>query len=187
MQSPKGASELASLQTHWEQWTAIIERFARRRRTRHWVDAEAYAQLHREVLRACWALAGHAGEAKRAFFEGLADLAKPWLSPHVLERTDWEILIDLLVRCRQAADELTGRRSSAGSWRWAGRALLIAGVVLGLVLVGWLADRFGVEFPGWLRARGQASWVAIEVRYLAIASIIGIPLAIYWVWHSVRG
>jgi hypothetical protein len=51
----------------------------------------------------------------------------------------------------------------------------------------WAADRFGGQLLDWLRARGQGLVVAIEFPYLVIAGLFAIPIAIYCVWHSVRG
>jgi hypothetical protein len=185
MRSPQKASELASFRMQWEQWTAVIEQLARRRRTRHRADDEAYRLLHRELVRTCRRLADDAAEAKRPFFDGLGELAKPWLTLDVLERTDCEILFDLLLRCRQVGDDLAGRKSSPAHWGWAGKAQLIAAVVPGLALVGWFAARSALRSPGWLKAGGEALSGAIGAP-VAIAGAVGMLVAVYWVWHSGR-
>jgi hypothetical protein len=187
MGSQKEATELATLRNRWRKWTALIEKFARRHRTRCSADAEAYRKLHKEVLELCRSLAGRADETRRAFFESLEELAKPWLNPEVLERTDWEILLDVVARCDQAAGELGGRRYGPGGGRWGRGALVLGAILLGLAGLAWAADRLGGQLLDWVKARGQGVSFAIEAPYLVVAGIFGIPIAIYLVWYSARG
>src|SRR3954467_5690149 len=140
MQPVNRLTDLAALRKHWGLWTAVVELFARRRRARRRVNPREYEALHRGLLAACRVLAETGDEGKRPFYQRLEELARPWLAPLVLERTDREILFDLLGRCRGAARALGG----GGGWGevarpglvWALAALAVAGV--GFVL--WRAD-----------------------------------------------
>jgi hypothetical protein len=157
MVSQEDVTRLAALREPWRRWTAVVELFARRRAARHRVDPGEYHRLHREVLETCERLAGSAEGDSRALGEGLAGLARPWLTPWVLDRADREILFDLLQRCRQAEEKLGGRPRARAAWRWAALGLL--GVVaLALVAVppGWSWHSLLGQGRSWSDVAGAA-------------------------------
>src|SRR5262249_43904049 len=106
MQAHSKNVEQAALRRNWRHWTRIVERLARRRKCP--VGSREYQALHQELLRGCRSLADGAGEADRALYQHLEDLVHPWLTALVLEQADRDILEDLLFRCRQAGQKLTG-------------------------------------------------------------------------------
>jgi hypothetical protein len=148
-----GRVHRAALRRCWCRWTAIVELFARGRPARRRVNPRAYRVLHQDLLDACQSAA--AGSPKQAFFEGLDDLARPWLTLRVLQQTEPEILFDLLVRCQEAERVLVG-----GAWVWwvrrAVRPLLVGLVTVLLVVLGvgvW--NGVGPQVQEWLR-QGEA-------------------------------
>lgn len=97
--------ELAVLRRCWHRWTAIIELFARRRRRRRLVRIAAYAEVYGTLILASRALAV-ADESRQELCRHVEDLVRPWMSPRVLERTDRELLRDLLAQCRIVSQTL---------------------------------------------------------------------------------
>jgi hypothetical protein len=147
-------NELAALRKGWRRWTAIVELFARRRRARQRVDPQAYYMLRHEVLDACQVLADMATEKRRrAFYQALASLVQPWLTPHTLIQADREILFDLLSRCRRAERELNGRAWAMAVRKWAlpGVAFLVVVAVAFLVVwnAAWLLVPLLEGVHGW--------------------------------------
>jgi hypothetical protein len=191
METRSGATELATLRRRWPEWTAVVERFARRRRMSRRVEVEGYLKLHRELLAVCRSLAGQADEARRAFYQRLADLVSPWLGPHVFERTDLEILFDLLDRCREVERELVGRTLRRLPRRLAWGALTAGAAACVLWLAVRAGGRWGDKVLAWLgegwRELASAFKVSVEVPHVLIVGIIAIPVAMYVVWHSIRG
>jgi hypothetical protein len=185
------ATELASLRRCWRRWTRIVELATRQRGARYHVDARAYANLHKELIQACRTLKATPDEAKRAFYDGLENLAQPWLTLNVLERSEQEILFDLLLRCRQAERELGGRRGRYVARLCAVWGLALVAAVAAVVLV------YGVANWGWFRnwqatrAWGDSFWTAVKhsspLERVAVVGLlmllIGIPLA----WRVPRG
>jgi hypothetical protein len=152
----------------WRDWTAVVEMFARREAYGR-ITPEEYAALHGELRRT---LAGMLDGPERAYYEGLAKMAAPWLSIDVLENADREILLNLLVRCREIQRQLGIHRPIVVLRRWARRTLgLLA--LLALILLGFrMAD--SVLFPVWrwmkeefiilrwaLRRSGDVPWFVL--------------------------
>ena len=116
------------------------------------MDPRAYERLHRELLAACRSLAVSAGEESRADYEGLEVLARPWLSPRILEHADPQLLDSLLERGRQVETELGVRRRSSGFLGGAIKALLLTSALAGAILLPWA---LGVDMaPARDQARG---------------------------------
>jgi hypothetical protein len=134
-----GLPEIAALKTHWCRWVKIVELFARRRANRGRVDPQEYVRLHKELIANCRALAesAKANEVKAAVFRHVEELVEPWLTPSVLERADREILIHLLVRCRQVERQLGLGSRARMVLGWATQALVASlCVAVGFLLVG---------------------------------------------------
>src|SRR4051794_38241925 len=115
--------EIAALKDRWRRWVDIIESFARLRPGRRRIATQDYVRLYQELLRDCRGLAESAGEEAGRFYRDLEDLVRPWLTPSVLARSERDILLDLVVRCRDVE-----RRLGIRSWArmipdWAPRAL----------------------------------------------------------------
>lgn len=168
----KPTAEVTKLRSCWNRWTAIIELFARRRPGRSRVEPRSYAALHRELLATCRALGATADEATRAHCASMEDLAGPWLTPHVLDRADREILLDLMFRCRAIRRELSGRRLPEESGRWAGLLLLIAGIVAAGALLVWSAD--GILAPAVDRLDHWAAVARVALRRSSTTDRLGV-------------
>ncbi len=107
-----GEQEVDALRKQWSQWTAIVELFAWRRGARRRVDPQAYGALRREIIAACRSLA-QSDPHNASRYRSLEVVVRPWLNPRVLNRTERELLLSLLARCRDAEAGLSGR-----SWQW---------------------------------------------------------------------
>ncbi len=136
MSGPGKATERADLRDLWSRWTAVIDQFARRRRGRHRLRGQEYQALHGELLRLCRSLAEGADEQARDLYSRLELVAQPWLTLWALQQADREILLDLLLHCRQAERELGSRR-----WGWLARVCVKGGLALAavacLLLLTW--------------------------------------------------
>lgn len=148
---------LVALRRCWRRWAAVVELYARRRRGRLRVDAEAYGRLHQGLLETC-RKAKARGERKE-LCENLESLAQPWLSPRVLAQADVEILQDLLLRVRQAEQELGGRRRSRMPAWVAGAACVLAGAA---VLAVWAPSWPWQSALRQARALADAAWAAVK-------------------------
>jgi hypothetical protein len=152
------------LKVRWRAWTAVVERFALRRRSDRPIQPEAYERLYGQLIQACDARVESCDEMRRPFYERLVGLARPCLTQNVLGHLDREVLFDLLIRCRQADLELQGlpraahdlrdqilaaQESANGPMRLAARFgfAVALGLVL-LMLVAMLLLSFGR--PDWL-------------------------------------
>ncbi len=120
------ASPHDSIKTLWCRWTQVVEMFARRRPARRRVDPHAYRDLHRRLVLECRSLAGSPEEPRRDFYQGLEEIAAPWLSLRTLNHSDGEILGSLLARCRAVEQQLGHRRTSPALIRVAQAAVLVA-------------------------------------------------------------
>src|SRR5262245_12695379 len=152
-------SRLAELRELWRRWTGVVELFGRRRRGRRRVDPRGYALLHRDLLEACQALSGSAEGDRAALYENLAALARPWLTPQVLARTDREILIDLMLQCGQAGERLGIRPPGRAAWRLVAALGLVAAVALALAAVppDWSGDVVLRSARGW----SDTAWLTV--------------------------
>jgi serine/threonine-protein kinase len=92
---------------NWRRWTDIIAAFLEGRGGPYRADPQTFHRLHRQLVADCEAQARCPEGKRREFFQRLAELVKPWLSPEVLRRTDREILSSLFWLCQQAELGLT--------------------------------------------------------------------------------
>jgi hypothetical protein len=95
-------------------------------------------------------------------YETLAEVVKPWVSLEILKRTDNELLISLLYRCRDLERQL-GCRTRV--W-WRSQIpirLLLASVIVAALLL-WLGAAEGVfmALVDWLRSWAVVIWVTIK-------------------------
>jgi hypothetical protein len=168
-----------------------VELVARRRGGRYRLDARAYDDLHKELIQTCRALQDTPDEAKRAFYDGLENLARPWLTVNALERSEQEILFDLLRRCRQADREL-----GAGRGRYVARLCAVWGLALAaagaaVVLACGAANRGW--FPSWqvTRAWGDDFWAAVKysspLERVAVVGLLTVLIAVPLAWRVPRG
>jgi hypothetical protein len=182
------ATDEAALRRLWCQWTEVVEQCARRRRGG--LSERQYARLHADLLAACRALAGAAGGNRRALYERLLELARPWLRLRVLEHEDRDILQDLCRRCRQAERELGVRRWRVSPRACAGPALVLAAGA-GVFLIVRTADRPLFPLAAW--AKGWtvvARWDATRpgaAPGLLLAAVVVTLVAIYLVSRAARG
>jgi hypothetical protein len=176
------------LRDHWSRWTAIVALFARRRPARRRVDPVAYATLRDDLIAACRSLAETDAE-RRSYYTALEDTVRPWLSPHVLDRTDREILFTLLSRCHEVERELTGRRWVLEWPSHLGPAPMIAA---GAVVVGlaWALQEFGLPVLAALRDAADTAWLTFKfaspLQKLSAIAVLIVAASIYTVSRSVR-
>jgi hypothetical protein len=157
-----------------------------RRRGSRLVEPKAYRALHQELLAICQGLAAGAEEGEGGYYQRLQEVVQPWLTPSVLARTDQEILVQLLARCRAVEKELGGPPWSWALRRWLQRSLLGLTILAFLGAAGWVARVNGASIPEALRqgrlwlgqavanldATDQLILVVIVVSLIAMAVII---------------
>lgn len=178
------------MKARWCRWVDVVELFARRRPSRRRIDAEGYAVLYKELMRYCRALAESANEVEASFYRYLEELVRPWMNPGVLARSDRDILLDLLVRCRQAERQLGIRSWTRAIPDWAPRAILLsllaaAGITLFVAGAGgWLSalDRL----RGWSDDLWFAAVRSSDVERLCSIGIIMIIVSIFTVHCTAR-
>jgi hypothetical protein len=164
MSGRDSATERAALRELWHRWSAVVERFARRRGRRR-LRASEYRPLHQGLLRVCRSLAAQTEGPARGVYEELESIAQPWLTPWVLEQADREILFDLVERCRRA-----GRQLGGPPWGYLARAcvrpgLALAAAAAGLVLLAWAGDRVGGPLLEHVKDAARAlRWAARQAR-----------------------
>ncbi len=149
-----------------------------------------YNMLHRELLTTCRSLADSAGEESRAYYEGLEELARPWLNPKTLAQADREILDGLLARCRSVEAELGGRSWFSAALGLTSRGLLPVAVLAGSI---FLLGASGVDFVAALdHARGWSDviWIALrrtsDLQRLAIVTVSVLLASVYGVSRTAR-
>jgi hypothetical protein len=126
---------LVALQQRWDQWTALVEAAARKRRGWLSLDVQMYERLHAELLAECRHVLATAKGAERAQCQRLEALARPWLTPATLELTDRQILLDLVGQCCRLGEKLGGRRQSFRPLLLPLTLVVLAGAALALVIV----------------------------------------------------
>jgi hypothetical protein len=190
MRRRSGSPERLAFVASWRRWVAIVELFALRRPARRRVDRHEYRVLHKELLERCRTLAESANEVETAFYRYLESLAQPWLSPAVFVRADREILLDLLVRCRQADLQLGGRswvRSIAG---WVIPAIVISALFVVLLVVLGALDRAGFAVLERLRGWSDDLWFAVkrstEIQRLFFVGAVLVVVSIIIVSRTAR-
>lgn len=128
----QAAVALSLLRRWWPRWMEVVELFARRRGSRHRVKQADYAELYEAICGACQVLVEQANdEARRAVYQRMAQLIRPWVSPQALSFADREVATNLLVNCRDAYRQLTGRSAAPGLLS---RTLMICALAVALGL-----------------------------------------------------
>jgi hypothetical protein len=135
--------ELAAFKDRWCRWVDLLERVARHRRNLG-VDLRQYDGLYHDLIRDCRALANAGGEVDGCFYRSLEKLVLPWLTLRTLARSDPEILLDLLTRCREAERSLGVRTwarviATRAPWVLAISLLVSAGMVSVIGMGRWQA------------------------------------------------
>jgi hypothetical protein len=173
---------------HWSRWTAIVELFARRRRSRRRLDPGAYTTLRNELIAACRSLAETERDGElRSYYTALEDTVRPWLSLRVLARTDREILFTLLSRCREVERELTGRR-----WKpeWPSTFAPAPMIAAGVVVLGLAWTLLGSVLPALVALRDAADTVWLTIRFaddLRTWSVLAVIIIIAAMYVVSRG
>lgn len=115
--------ETASVKSLWQQWTVIVDLFARGDIARRRVKAEDYRALHARLLETCQANT----DAKVAnFARRVAEIAGPWMTTESLNEAPAKILEDLHRSCRLAEGKSVGLGRPSASQRWLSWAVFIA-------------------------------------------------------------
>jgi hypothetical protein len=156
-----GALRSRELRRRWSEWTAIVELFACRRGARKWVDPRAYRALRQELIIACRSLAED-DPSNAATYRALEEMILPWLTPEALDRTDHELLVFLLNRCRQVERRLRGRLGRVQVPR---RLVPIALGAVGMaVILLWSGkvDAILASLVGRLQDWSTELWIAIK-------------------------
>jgi hypothetical protein len=190
MKRRRGPPEVVALMTHWRRWTDIVDLFARRRPARRRVGSQEYAVLHKALIQDCRTLAESAGEEEAAYYRQLEDLVQPWLNPSILARADREILMDLLIRCRQVEYQLGGRPWTRTASGWAPMAVLASlfavGLVLGIAALGGLGSSALELLRGW----STEVWIAVrrssDIQRLSFIGLVLIIVSIVVVSRTAR-
>jgi hypothetical protein len=125
--------ELITLRHSWQQWTRLVEVYAVKGRFRRPVGLSEYRRVHSQLLLCCRTVIEISEVGQKPFYESLEELAKPWMSPRILARTEPHFLADLADLCHQAERQLTGRARSS----YQGLLFLLG--VFGAIGVGFFA------------------------------------------------
>src|SRR5579864_7654788 len=185
MRQRRGASAVAELRRYWEQWTSIVELFARQRRTRKHVDPEVYEAVYNDVLHACRSIASMLDGEEQVYFQDLEQLALPWVSTKSFEHTDRDILSDLLTRCRRAERELGGRARAFLDFHEAVRFLLSVTVAAGLIFLFWTTARAWMPILDHNQNWTEAVRISIDrtryVHHLIIPGVLVVTVSSFMV------
>jgi hypothetical protein len=184
----RGASgAVDELKAHWRSWTSIVSLFARRKRGRRRVEHEAYVELHAALINCCHSLANMFDGEEKAYFQGLEQIARPWVDPQSFRAADREILDDLLKVCRKAEREL-------GNWRWSlpnlplGRATVVAATLATLYVALWVTDLAWASFFRMGTSWTESLWIYIGrtgyYQYLFIPAVVVVAVSSYVVSRS---
>jgi hypothetical protein len=170
VQSANLQNELATLRRSWQRWTRLVEGFTAKSRLRRSIDIGEYRRVHTRLLLSCRAVIELSEDGQRSFYESLEELAKPWMSPRILARTESQFLADLADLCHQAEKQLTGRVGGSG------RRLLLGTLgVIGALGAGY----FGVSrSAGGIQTLDSLRTYPIMLYRAAIATTYGQRLAL---------
>jgi hypothetical protein len=181
---------LEDLRDMWTRWTSFVELFARRRRTRLRVDAQAYGTAHTEVVEACRTLASMVEGEEQAYFQGLEKLAGPWVSPQSFRLPEREILSDLLRQCRKVQRELGGRHLVLPDLRTPLRLLLSLTAFAAFMLCFWTAGSAWSPILQQGRSWKEAYHMCVDrtryVHHILIPGMIVVSVSSVMVWKSAK-
>jgi hypothetical protein len=156
-----GAPSPRVLRRRLSEWTAIVELFACRRAARKSVEPGAYCALRQELIMACRSLADE-DPSNAATYRSLEEMILPWITPQTLDRTDHELLVFLLNRCRQVERRFRGR---LGRVQFSRRIVPIALGAVGIaVILLWSGkvDAILASLVGRLQDWSTELWIAIK-------------------------
>jgi hypothetical protein len=179
----RNATERVVLRRCWRRWVVVIEFSARRRRGSRLMDPQAHDALHKELIATCRSLRVSAEGSERAFYQGWEERARPWLSPSVLAKSDREILLDLLLRCRQAERALGRETWASAAWRWS-LPVVVSSMVAAAVflLIGTAGGRWSAVLD-WGHGWSALVWLALNrAGALPLLCVVGPIVA--WAWAS---
>jgi hypothetical protein len=153
-----------ALKRAWRRWTEIVTLFALRHPARLTISPHEFREVREELIRLIETLAAAGDDPRReAYYRELDGLVRPFLSPRTLARTDYEVLLDLLARCRKIERELM-----PGRLRLEGLARTLLPLVLGTLVFGLalavVTLAGGVESApiAWLRGVARVTWVTLR-------------------------
>jgi serine/threonine-protein kinase len=92
----------AAFMKKFRQWTAMVELTLAQRGSMNRLNREAFSALQRDLVTACQAQLRTAQDERRAFFQRLEELLKPWLSPEAFAQADPEIHSQVAYLFKQA-------------------------------------------------------------------------------------
>jgi hypothetical protein len=186
MNEQVSATDRAALRALWYEWTAIVELFARRRRSRRWLSDTRYRALHRELLRLCRGITAGDDE-HQTVYHTLESTVCPWLCLKTLEQAEVEVLIDLVRHCRRCGWQMGGPSFRYVARRWVRRGALLAAVSAVAVLLAVLAVRLRGAWAGQVQAAMRAvRWASQHPGETAGWVTGGGLLAVVAIWLIVR-
>ena len=184
----KGATDSAVLKRCWYQWTGVVEHVARGRRGS--IDPEAYARLHADLVRTCCLLAGEAPPEQRLYYRRLHDLVAPWMSIVVLARTEPELLVALMRRCRAMERQLHGRLWLRLAGRAAAQVALSLALAAVLVPLGWFTSQKAIPVVETVQDWSLDFWLALKysspTQRLLLGGFVASVLAMLMISRSTR-
>jgi hypothetical protein len=185
MKPPAATPELVAVAKMWRRWTAAIAHFACGK-TKY--DPMEYHVLHVELLAGLRAAGSTNDIIVRDNVHKLEALVRPWFTTRILEKTDPEILSDLLDKCRTLDRDLLGhhRRVTWAALKPVLACLTGAGFVVAIVCIytawqpinGWLDDEW--------RAIQTSIWQTSAIQLISVAGLILIPITLLWINHTRR-
>jgi serine/threonine protein kinase len=98
----------AAFRAKWKRWTGIVARSVYPRGFSRWISEREFEQFQRELVQGCQDRAREAEGSRRDFFESLAELVKPWLTPQSLIGAEQAIRWSLLQLCQKALSHFDG-------------------------------------------------------------------------------
>jgi hypothetical protein len=175
----------AALMDCWRRWRAIVEQFALEMPDRKKVEEEAYRKLYGELLAHCQTLAEWEEGPNRTLYQKLDYLARPWLNPDTFERAEQEILTDLLKRCQQAEQELTGVKARLTPGWW---ILCLVGVVMVVASYGVVQWAQGRWLSIWEKTQRWAESIravgrglnSTELGLLVAGGLVVVAMLMMW-------
>jgi hypothetical protein len=114
----------AAFRAKWERWTVIVARSVHPRGFSRWITDREFEQFQRELVQGCQERARGAEGRQQEFFESLAELVKPWLTPQALIGAEQAIRWSLLQLCQKALSNLDVGPGARPTGRAEGDALI---------------------------------------------------------------
>jgi hypothetical protein len=141
LEPPSGPRIDWILRRHWHRWTALVETIVKGRGPSR-VNGDTYRNVYTSLVNTCRSAAEAAPTPRRrAYFQELLSIVRPWLNLHTFAHTEAHMLQSLLVRCKQAELELNDGNVPWTARQVVGMVLLMLSPV-GLALWYWNSARF---------------------------------------------